>query len=166
MAAKEIANDADKRRAELDAILEASEKKLERRLQKMALLHATTTAQLLRIQEERHRAEIQYCRDESTLYQLDMQNELVVKQAEVDALAKACGEEVKSWATRTAACEAREATLLTERVALTAEIRLLRQHLSEMERKAAVAVAKATAGGQEQVEQLGRLFLTQGGVTW
>lgn len=149
---------------EVRGLLKQSEAKLERRLKKMALLHATTTAQLVKMHEQQHQRELKACQEKNVISQMNLQNELVLKQAEVDALGKAWEEEVKSWAIRAKSCEAREATLLVERAALAAEVRRLRFVIGEKEQNVTAEVAKATVRGQEQVDQLGRLFLMHGAI--
>lgn len=133
--------------------------KLEQRLDSMATLHAKTTAQLLRVQRDRYEADGRAVQQDAEFELLELRQELELKQAQCDSLQRALDTEVAAWTSRCAASEARTSALCAERASLAAEMHRLRLEADAAREGARREVEACTRRGDEQLDQLSRLFL-------
>lgn len=132
---------------------------LEQRLRAMAMLHAKTTAQLLQAQKERFEADGRALREEAEFELLELRQDLELKQAQCVSLQRALDTEVAAWASRCAASEARTSALYAGRASLAAEIHRLRLEADAAREGARREVEACTRRGEDQLDNLGRLFL-------
>lgn len=125
----------------------------------MAMLHAKTTAQLLQAQKDRHDADGRALREDAEFELLELRQELELKQAQCDSLQRALDTTVEAWTSRCAASEARVSALYAERASLATEIHRLRLEADAARESARREVEASTRRGEEQLDQLSRLFL-------
>jgi hypothetical protein len=132
---------------------------LTHRLHTMALLHARTTAQLLQAQQDKHDAEQRAAQEDANFELVELRHELSLKTAECDALQRALDTELAAWTSRCAASEARATALYAERASLAGELHRLRADADAAREEARREMAAVTRRGDEQLDQLSRLFL-------
>jgi predicted GNAT family N-acyltransferase len=132
---------------------------LSRRLHTMAMIHAKATAQLLQLQRHRHDVDMRALREDTNFELLELRQEVSLLQGECDALRRAFDSELAAWTSRAASAEARVSALHEERVELAAQVRLSRAAAAEAAAAHGRALAACEARGDEQVDQLSRLFL-------
>lgn len=125
----------------------------------MAMLHAKTTAQLLQAQKDRHDSDGRVLREDAEFEVLELRQDLELKQAQCDSLQRALDTAVEAWTSRCAASEARVSALYAERASLAAEIHRLRLEADAARDRARREVEACTRRGEEQLDQLSRLFL-------